>query len=137
MMLILVVEDEGLVAMAIEWALKLAGHRVLGPTDNVDDAIRLCEAQRPDVALIDLNLGEGGDGRVIARHLKERYNAPVFLLTAQVAQARSEKQTVWGVMRKPYDTGSLPRLIDFVADVLGGSSAQPPPGVEIFRLPDR
>ncbi|WP_191061907.1 response regulator [Geminicoccus harenae] len=136
-MLILVVEDEGLVAMAIEWALKLAGHRVLGPTDNVDDAIRLCEAQRPDVALIDLNLKDGGDGREIARHLKQRYDAPVFLLTAQTAQARTEKRTVWGVVRKPYDTSGLPRLIDFVADVLGDRPAKPPPDVEILKLPDR
>ncbi|WP_159718997.1 response regulator [Geminicoccus flavidas] len=135
-MLILVVEDEGMVAMAIERALKVAGHRVLGPTDNVEHALRLCEAQRPDVALIDLSLRDGGDGRVIARHLKEQYDTPVFLLTAQAAQARSETHVAWGVVRKPYDTGRLPRLIEFVAEMLRGHQPEPPPDVEIFMLPD-
>jgi CheY-like chemotaxis protein len=134
-MLILVAEDEGLVAMAIEWALELAGHQVLGPADNVDDAIALCEQRRPDLALIDLNLKDGGDGSVIARHLKERFDAPVFLQTAQVAQARAQKQEVWGVVRKPYDTGSLPRLVQFVSDVRSGRKAQVPPDVEIFGMP--
>jgi CheY-like chemotaxis protein len=136
-MLILVVEDEGLVAVAIEWALKLAGHRVLGPTDSVEHAIKLCEDRRPDVALIDLNLRDGGDGAEVARYLKQRYDAPVFLLTAQAAKARAERDAVWGVVRKPYDTASLPRLIRFVGDVLSGRKPKAPPEVEIFRLPDR
>ncbi|WP_051328540.1 response regulator [Geminicoccus roseus] len=136
-MLILVVEDEGIVAMAIEWALRLAGHRVLGPTDNVEDAIALCEHDRPDLALIDLNLRDGGDGIVIAQHLKERSDVPVFLLTAQLAKARTQKHMVWGVVRKPYDTHALPRLVKYVSKVLQGREAQPPPEVEIFHLPDR
>ncbi len=135
-MLILVVEDEALVAFAIEWALKVAGHRVLGPADSVEQAIRLCEDRRPDVALIDLNLRDGGDGAVVARYLKQRYNAPVFLLTAQVAKARDEHDVVWGVVRKPYDTASLPRLIRFVGDILNGRKPAAPPDVEIFKLPD-
>jgi CheY-like chemotaxis protein len=136
-MLILVVEDEALVALAIEWSLESAGHHVLGPTDNVEDAIALCEQRRPDLALIDLNLRDGGDGTIIARHLKERYDTPVFLLTAQLAQARTQKDAVWGVVRKPFDTGSLPRLVQFVADVLEGRKPGSPPDVEIFRIPDR
>jgi CheY-like chemotaxis protein len=134
-MLILVVEDEGLVAMAIEWALKLAGHHVLGPVDNVGEAIALCEHSRPDLALIDLNLRDGDDGLDIARHLKERYDTPVFLVTAQVAQARAQQHMVWGVVRKPYDPEGLPRLVRFVSDILQDESPRPPPEVEIFRIP--
>ncbi len=135
-MLVLVVEDEALVAFAIEWALKVAGHRVLGPTDNVEQAIKLCDDRRPDVALIDLNLRDGGDGAKVARYLKQRYDTPVFLLTAQVAKARDDQDVVWGVVRKPYDTASLPRLIRFVGDVLNGRKTKTPPDVEIFKLPD-
>jgi DNA-binding response OmpR family regulator len=61
-MLILVVEDEALVAFALEWTLKIAGHQVLGPADSVEDAIALCRTGRPDFALIDLNLRDDGDG---------------------------------------------------------------------------
>ncbi len=135
-MLVLVVEDEALVAFAIEWALKVAGHHVLGPTDSVEHAIKLCEDRRPDVALIDLNLRDGGDGAEVARYLKQRYDVPVFLLTAQAAQARAEQHAVWGLIKKPYDTSSLPDLIRFVGDVLKGRKPEAPPNVEIFKLPD-
>lgn len=135
-MLILVVEDEGLVAMAIACALQMAGHAVLGPVDNVDEAIALCEQHQPDLALVDLNLRGEGDGIVVARHLKERFDAPVFLQTAQLTQAREQGQDAWGVIRKPYDTESLPRLVEFVSDVQGGHNAQPPPDVEMFWSPE-
>jgi CheY-like chemotaxis protein len=135
-MLILVVEDEGLVAMAIACALQMAGHAVLGPVDNVEEAIALCEQHQPDLALVDLNLRDDGDGIVIARHLKQRFDAPVFLQTAQLTQAREQAKDAWGVIRKPYDTESLPRLVEFVSNVKGGREAQPPPDVEMFWTPE-
>jgi DNA-binding response OmpR family regulator len=136
LMLILVVEDEGLIAFAVEWALKLAGHDILGPVDSVEDAIRLARASRPDLALIDLNLRDDGDGVDVARFLHERYQTPCFFLSAQVMHARANRNIAWGLMRKPYDTASLPAIVRYVSDVLQGKPpAQPPPEIELFRPP--
>jgi DNA-binding response OmpR family regulator len=54
--LILVVEDEALIAMDLERTLRLNGHRVLGPAMTVAAALRLLDGEAPDVALLDVNL---------------------------------------------------------------------------------
>jgi CheY-like chemotaxis protein len=55
--LVLVVEDEALIAMDLELLLGQHGWRVLGPAGTVAWALRLLEGgERPDVALLDVNL---------------------------------------------------------------------------------
>ena len=54
--LVLVVEDELLIAMDLELLLQQHGWRVLGPATTVAEALRLLSGQTPDVALLDLNL---------------------------------------------------------------------------------
>jgi DNA-binding response OmpR family regulator len=80
-MLILVVEDEPLVAHALEWELKDSGHWILGPVDSAEAAAMLCGKIRPDLALIDLNLREGGSGIDVARYLHERHGTPCLFIT--------------------------------------------------------
>jgi DNA-binding response OmpR family regulator len=136
-MLILVVEDETLIAFALEWALKLGGHDVLGPADSVEDAIKLVQACRPDLALIDLNLRDGGDGVEVARYLHDRYRTPCLFLSAQVAHAKKNREVAWGLVRKPYDTASLPAVVRYVADILQGRQPKHvPPEIEVFRPPE-
>ena len=54
---LLVVEDEVFVAMLIEDVVEGAGGAVIGPAARVDEALALLEAQKPDGALLDVNLG--------------------------------------------------------------------------------
>lgn len=54
---LLVVEDEVFVAMLIEDVLEGAGGAVIGPAARVDEALALIEAENPDGALLDVNLG--------------------------------------------------------------------------------
>jgi DNA-binding response OmpR family regulator len=132
-MLILVVEDEVLVAFALEWTLKIAGHQVLGPADSVEDAIELCGTTRPDLALIDLNLRDGGDGVEVARYLHEHYRTPCLFLSAQVAHAKAHRHLAWGMVRKPYDSAALPVIVDFVGKL--ERKKQPelvPTGLELY-----
>jgi two-component system, response regulator PdtaR len=54
--LVLVVEDEFLIAMDLEHLLQQHGWRVLGPAATVAEALRLLQGEAPDVALLDINL---------------------------------------------------------------------------------
>jgi len=54
--LVLVVEDELMIATTLEFALKSQGYRVLGPVATVAEALLLLEAEQPDAALIDYRL---------------------------------------------------------------------------------
>lgn len=54
--LILVVEDELIVALDLAAMLKEGGFRVLGPVTTVPAALQLLTQQRPDAAVLDVNL---------------------------------------------------------------------------------
>ena len=54
--LVLVVEDEVLIAMDLERLLRRSGYRVLGPASTVAEALRMLEGATPDAALLDVNL---------------------------------------------------------------------------------
>jgi two-component system, response regulator PdtaR len=53
---ILIVEDEFLIAMELEITLQRAGYQVLGPASNVSAALGLLRTERPDAAILDVNL---------------------------------------------------------------------------------
>ncbi|MFN4088074.1 MAG: response regulator [Alphaproteobacteria bacterium] len=57
--IVLIVEDEFLIAMDLQLMLERHGWQVMGPAATVDDALRLLENGLPSVALLDVNLGNG------------------------------------------------------------------------------
>lgn len=77
---VLVVEDETFVALYLESILTDAGATVMTPASSVTKAFDRVEEQRPDVAILDVNLQ---DGLVFpfARHLIE-IKVPFVFVTA-------------------------------------------------------
>jgi DNA-binding NtrC family response regulator len=60
---VLVVEDEMLIAMELESLLERRGCAVLGPAKTMGRALALLDRERPDAALLDLDLnGDAGGG---------------------------------------------------------------------------
>lgn len=53
---VLVVEDEAVIAFDLEETLLDSGFEVLGPVGTVEDAFALIDAERCDVAVVDLSL---------------------------------------------------------------------------------
>lgn len=69
---ILLVEDQAMVAMDIEYALEDAGAQVLGPAVSLDQAIELAQIHtRIDAAILDVDLG-GEDVTPLAELLSAR-----------------------------------------------------------------
>ncbi len=54
---VLIVEDELLIAMDLQFLLERSGWRVIGPAASVRACLRLLEKELPNVALLDVNLG--------------------------------------------------------------------------------
>jgi two-component SAPR family response regulator len=80
-LVVLVVEDEFLIAMDLEAMLKEHGWRLLGPAATVAEALALLEAGKmPDVALLDVNL-RGETVVPVAEVLRER-GVPIVLASA-------------------------------------------------------
>jgi CheY-like chemotaxis protein len=70
---ILVVEDEFLIAEAIEEWLSRAGAEVVGPVPSVKQALEIIEARVNglDAAVLDVNLGKGATVYPVADRLNE------------------------------------------------------------------
>ena len=57
--LVLVVEDEALIALALTDDVETAGYRVAGPFQRASDTLAWLKQQTPDVAIIDIHLRDG------------------------------------------------------------------------------
>ena len=87
-LLVLVVEDEALIALDLEARLGRHGWRVLGPAATVDQALRLLrDGETPDVALLDVNLG-GEPVTPVAEALRAR-GVPFVLASAYHVPAQA------------------------------------------------
>lgn len=111
---ILIVEDEGLVALSISQTLSDAGYDVVGVAASADAAVRAAEARIPDLVLMDIALRGRKDGIEAARMLKERYELDILFVTAHGdPQTRLRAQAVdpAGFLIKPYDGEQLLRAV--------------------------
>jgi DNA-binding LytR/AlgR family response regulator len=79
----LIVEDNMLTAKDIAGCLENEGFEIIAMVDNGEDAIRLASEHRPDIAILDIGLGEGKmDGIETARRINQFVKLPVIFLTA-------------------------------------------------------
>ena len=102
---ILVVEDEALIAMDLQALLEDAGYRVLGPANSSAAALALIDADEPDVALLDVNLGRS-DAFGVASILTERKTQVIFL-TGHTAHKLPPAHRHLPLVSKPY----LPQVL--------------------------
>jgi len=98
---VLIVEDEALIAMDLQWLLEEAGYRVLGPANSTAAAMALLlDGDEPDVALLDVNLGRS-DVFGVANELATRKTRLIFL-TGHTAQKLPQAHRHRPLVAKPY-----------------------------------
>lgn len=102
---ILVVEDEALVAMLVEDALRDAGFTVLGPAATVEEARALLDREWPDAVVLDLNLA-GETSTPVADLLAAR-GIPYVIATGYGASGLPPGHQDAMVLAKPYDPAEL------------------------------
>ncbi|RRB07602.1 response regulator [Larkinella rosea] len=80
---ILIIEDDLLTATDLKDALESAGHRVPTIARNYQEAMAAVRRQKPDMALIDINLERStADGITTARDMLAIHRMPIIYLTA-------------------------------------------------------
>jgi DNA-binding response OmpR family regulator len=86
---VLVVEDDDEIAQVLQRSLRLEGYEVRVAGDGVK-ALEEANAFLPDLVILDLGLPKL-DGIDVAKHLRERDDTPILMLTARDAvEARVE-----------------------------------------------
>jgi two-component system, response regulator PdtaR len=118
--IILVAEDEAIIALMLAMTLDLAGHKVVGPVASVEEGLELAEATRPELALVDIRLSDGSDGVCLARHLRDRWGVPSLFVSGQTTQARAARDAALGVLGKPYDPDDVVQAVAAASDLLAG-----------------
>ena len=112
---ILIVEDESIVALDLQARLRRLGYHVIGTAATGDEAIKLADDGRPDLALMDIRLKGGMDGIEAAQHLRAKFNTPVIYLTAHADDAtlqRAKTTAPFGYLTKPFEERELHSTLD-------------------------
>ncbi len=79
---IYIVEDDPIIAITIETALKKQGYNICGNTDNVEEALDEIKETNLDLVLLDIQLGGEKDGVDLAEIL-DKLEKPYLYLTSQ------------------------------------------------------
>ena len=112
---IMVVDDESLIAMALNDQLVYLGHEVVGTASSGQEAIDLAAEQCPDLILMDVHLGSGLDGLDAAEQINDTRETAVIILTGFPDKSLIERGRGCGVVAhllKPIDLDDLRAAVD-------------------------
>ena len=126
MLKVLIAEDDLMIADMLEEILIEHGYEICGIARTVAEAVALGQEHKPDLAVLDLHLAEGGMGTEIvaqlggAGHIGILYatgNASLLILTASDGHA---------CLSKPYRDVDLVRSLEIVVEMVTTGKATPP-----------
>jgi response regulator NasT len=106
---VLIIEDDTLVGMGLKSQLERLGHAVVGQAWNAEQATAMFREKQPDVALVDIRLGDDDGIELAARLFKERH-CPMLILSAYSDKElvdRASAAGVFGYLIKPVSGESL------------------------------
>lgn len=112
---ILIVEDEPLIAEDLRAHLEELGHEVCAVCDNALDAMAEVAARKPDLLLLDINLGDGPDGVQLAEKVRAKHTTPFIFVTSHSDKATLERVKPLrpaGFIIKPFDENDLRTQIE-------------------------
>ena len=105
MIRILIVEDELIIAEDMSNMLSNMGYRITGIAMDFEEALQLIDEQRPDLILLDVNLGGKKDGIHLAEVINDTYHIPFIFTTSYSDTAtleRAKKTNPVNYLVKPF-----------------------------------
>jgi two-component system, cell cycle sensor histidine kinase and response regulator CckA len=112
---ILIVEDNPIVAEDLKIKLIHLGYEITATAYSGEQALESIKHQKPDIALMDIRLGDGMNGIDTALELKNKYNISVIYLTAHADDDtifRAKLTEPYGYIVKPFDETELKSMIE-------------------------
>ena len=129
---VMIVEDQALLSMELELVLGECGCDVVGCAMDKASAFAIAERERPELALIDLNLLDGLTGPEIGRRMVEEFGCAVVFLTANPEQIPEGFAGALGAVSKPFDEATICAVIAFARQLIQHRTLDEPP--RRFRL---
>lgn len=110
---VMIVEDQALLAMELELVLADCGCDVVGCAMDRAGAFAIADRERPEMALVDVNLLDGMTGPQIAQRLVADHGAAVVFLTANPEQIPDGFSGALGAVSKPFDEQTIRGVVGF------------------------
>jgi DNA-binding response OmpR family regulator len=131
---VLIAEDDLMIADMIEEILVSNGYEVCGIARTVTEGVELGRRHRPDLAVLDLRLADGGLGTEIAAQLSDLDHFGVLYATGNAAHVHLTAVNGHACLAKPYVEDDLLRGLKIVSDmVANGTVSQPfPRGFQVL-----
>ena len=107
---IAIVEDEKIFADLLRYSLDKLGYNPLKPVASYEEAITLIENDKPDIAMLDIQIIGEKDGIDLALKIKKDYNIPFIFLTANADKLtidRVKKLNPPAYLVKPFNEKEL------------------------------
>jgi CheY-like chemotaxis protein len=111
---VLIVEDEVLLAVELEFLLEEVGCHSVGHAMSSDEAVTLAHDLQPDLALVDVHLCDGPTGVEVARKIHEDCGAVALFMTANVKRLPEDFAGACGVIGKPYSSHGVKTALEYL-----------------------
>lgn len=111
---ILIVEDEAIVALEIQYRLTSMNYEVVGTASTGEKALVLAEETKPDLVLMDLGLKGKINGLDTARELKNKFSIPSIFITAfsDDSTLKEIQKNGFEILQKPFTPEELQNIVE-------------------------
>ena len=112
---IMVVEDEGIVALDIQSKLEGKGYEVTAVVSSGEEAVEKAAETHPNLVLMDIQLEGEMDGVEAADQIRSRFDIPVVYLTAFSDDSTLQRAKVsepFGYLLKPFEERKMHTTIE-------------------------
>ncbi|KQS47891.1 hypothetical protein ASG38_10755 [Flavobacterium sp. Leaf359] len=118
---ILIIEDDSFQAVSLQEALEEKGYEVTATASNLKDALGYFYAQKPDIVIIDVYLGNDPDGILFAQRINENPATlkPFVFLTSAVDRETFESARLtnpYSYLIKPFNVLELQFAIELAIE---------------------
>jgi two-component sensor histidine kinase/ActR/RegA family two-component response regulator len=126
MLKVMIAEDDLMMADMLEDVLVEGGYEVCGIARTVEKGVELGERHRPDLAVLDLRLAEGGLGTEIASRLNRQGDLGVLYATGNAGHTSLTKTDGEACLGKPYRPEDVVRALKIVEEMVATGQASKP-----------
>ena len=112
---VLATEDDAIHEEKLRMVMDTCGFELLDVVADPNDLVRVITATRPDVLLMDIDLGEGKSGIELVKEVNEMYDIPTVYLTSYIDSQtfqEAKKTLPSAYITKPYKAEDLIRAIE-------------------------
>lgn len=107
---VMILEDDGIISEDISSLLISQGYSIIGIAHEGTEALDMLANRKPDIALLDINLGSGMTGIEVAKVIHEKHKIPFIFLTSYDDEATLEaaqEYSPYGYIVKPFQDRTL------------------------------